>query len=310
MPIKLGLSLPQMHQFDLSRDLVPVARAAEETGYDSLWVFERTLFPTPATQGLYGVPGLEWPDSYRSVADPLVTLAMAAAVTERVRLGSSVLVAPYHSPFHLARWFATLDAASNGRAVAGLGTGWSHDEYAAGSTGTFEERGAVLDETLDVFAAVHGPDPVSYEGRFTTIAPAEVGPKPVRPVPVYLAASGGAALRRLVDRADGWLPTGMTAEQLAGAWKGVNDLAAERGRTRPLDVCVRANVRYTPQPVDASGRQPFHGNVAQIVDDVAAHAAIDGIGEILLELGPDARDGQELADRAREVHAAVREAGV
>ncbi|GAA3730027.1 LLM class F420-dependent oxidoreductase [Streptomyces tremellae] len=310
MPIKLGLSLPQMKQFSLARDLVPVARAAEETGYESLWVFERSLYPTPATQGLYGVPGLPWPDAYRSVADPLVTLAMAAAVTGRARLGTSVLVAPYHVPFQLARWFSTLDAATGGRAVAGLGTGWSHDEYAAGSVAPFEKRGAVLDELLDVFAAVQGPDPVSYEGELSRIAPSEVGPKPVRPVPVYLAASGGPALRRLVDRADGWMPVGMTAEQLAGAWQGVKDLAAERGRTRPLDVCVRANVQYSRQPFEGEGRQPFQGSVAQIVEDVAAHAAVDGVHEILLDLCLSTRDGDELIDVSREVYAAVRAAGV
>jgi probable F420-dependent oxidoreductase len=310
MPIKLGLSLPQTRQFDLARDLVPVAKAAEETGYESLWVFERTLYPTPMTQGLYGVPGLAWPDAYRGVADPLVTLAMAAAVTERVRLGSSVLVAPYHLPFQLARWFSTLDAASDGRALAGFGTGWSHDEYAAGSVAPFEKRGAVLDEMLDVFAAVGGPDPVSYEGEITRIAPSEVGPKPVRPVPVYLAANGARAMRRLVDRADGWLPTGMTVEQLAGAWKNLKDLAAERGRTRPIEVCVRANALYSAKPFEGEDRRPFQGSVAQIVEDTVAHAEIDGIGEILLDLGAGARDRDELVDVAREVYAGVRAAGV
>ncbi|MCF3964798.1 TIGR03619 family F420-dependent LLM class oxidoreductase [Streptomyces fuscigenes] len=310
MPIKLGLSLPQMKQFNLARDLVPVARAAEETGYDSLWVFERTLYPTPMTQGLYNIPGLEWPDAYRSVADPLVTLAMAAAVTERVRLGSSVLVAPYHVPFQLARWFATLDVATDGRAIAGFGTGWSTDEYAAGSVAPIGRRGAVLDETLDIFAAVHGPDPVTHEGALSTIAPSEVGPKPARPVPVYLAASGGAALRRLVDRADGWLPVGMSAAQLTAAWQGVRELAAERGRTRPIDVCVRANVIRTPKPFEGEGRQPFQGSVKQIVEDVVAHAAIDGIGEILLDLCLTSRDAQELIDVSGEIHAAVRAAGV
>lgn len=79
MPVSLGLGLPQMKQYDIGRDVATVARAAEDAGYESLWVFERVLFPEPATQGLYGVPGLPWPDEYRSVADPLVTLALAAA---------------------------------------------------------------------------------------------------------------------------------------------------------------------------------------------------------------------------------------
>lgn len=187
MATRLGLSLPQMKQYDIGRDIPAVARAAEEIGYESLWVFERILFPEPARQGLYGVPGLPWPDQYRSVADPLVSLTLAAAATERARLGTSVLVAPLHVPFQLARALASLDAASGGRVVAGIGTGWSHDEYAAAAVAPFEKRGQVLDELLDVFEAVWGPDPVSYEGELTTIAPSVVGPKPAGPIPVLLA---------------------------------------------------------------------------------------------------------------------------
>lgn len=98
MATRLGLALPQMRQYDIGRDVPDVARTAETIGYDSLWVFERALFPEPATQGLYGIEGLPWPDTYRGVADPLVTLALAAAVTERALLGTSVLVAPLHLP--------------------------------------------------------------------------------------------------------------------------------------------------------------------------------------------------------------------
>ncbi|MER5361510.1 TIGR03619 family F420-dependent LLM class oxidoreductase [Streptomyces sp. NPDC002785] len=309
MTISLGLGLPQMKQYDIGRDVATVARAAEEAGYASLWVFERVLFPEPATQGLYGVPGLPWPDQYRSVADPLVTLALAAAATGRARLGTSVLVAPLHVPFQLARSLASLDVASSGRVIAGLGTGWSLDEYAAASVAPFERRGAVLDELLDVCAAVWGPDPVSYEGELTTIAPSEVGPKPVRPIPVYLPANSPRATRRLVDRADGWMPVAMGAARLAEEWQRVQDVAAERGRERPIDVCARANARYSAKPFEGAGRQPFHGNVAQIVEDLVAHAET-GVPEILLDLQGATRDAEELIDVAAEVYEAARAAGV
>ncbi|MEV6162715.1 LLM class F420-dependent oxidoreductase [Streptomyces sp. NPDC052052] len=309
MTISLGLGLPQMKQYDLSRDVAAVARAAEETGYTSLWVFERILFPEPATQGLYGVPGLPWPDGYRSVADPLVTLTLAAAATDRARLGTSVLVAPLHVPFQLARALASLDVASGGRVVAGFGTGWSLDEYAAASVAPFARRGAVLDELLDVCAAVWGPDPVSYEGEWTTIAPSEVGPKPVRPIPVHLPANSPRATRRLVDRADGWMPVAMGAARLTEDWQRVQDLAAERGRERPIEVCARVNARYSAKPFEGAGRQPFQGNVAQIVEDLVAHAET-GVTEILLDLQSTTRDAAELIDVAAEVYEAARTAGV
>ncbi|GAA3479039.1 LLM class F420-dependent oxidoreductase [Streptomyces yanii] len=309
MPVSLGLGLPQMKQYDIGRDVATVARAAEDAGYESLWVFERVLFPEPATQGLYGVPGLPWPDQYRSVADPLVTLTLAAAATDRARLGTSVLVAPLHVPFQLARSLASLDVASGGRVVAGLGTGWSLDEYAAASVAPFEKRGAVLDELLDVCAAVWGPDPVSYRGELTTIAPAEVGPKPARPIPVYLPANSPRAGRRLVDRADGWMPVAMGPSTLAEQWRRVQDLAAERGRQRPIEVCARANATYSAKPFEGADRQPFQGSVAQIVEDLVAHAAV-GVTEILLDLQATTRDAAELADVAAEVYRAARAAGV
>ncbi|MFF8914767.1 TIGR03619 family F420-dependent LLM class oxidoreductase [Streptomyces sp. NPDC015032] len=309
MPVSLGLGLPQMKQYDIGRDVASVARAAEETGYASLWVFERVLFPEPATQGLYGVPGLPWPDQYRSVADPLVTLALAAAATGRARLGTSVLVAPLHVPFQLARSLASLDVASGGRVIAGFGTGWSLDEYAAASVAPFERRGAVLDELLDVCAAVWGPDPVSYEGELTTIAPSVVGPKPVRPIPVHLPANGARTIRRLVDRADGWIPVAAGAAQLAEQWQRVQDVAAERGRERPIDVCARANARYSAKPFEGADRPPFHGSVAQIVEDLAAHAE-SGVPEFMVDLQGTTRDAAELIDVATEVYEAVRAAGI
>ncbi|MEU1121800.1 MULTISPECIES: LLM class F420-dependent oxidoreductase [unclassified Streptomyces] len=310
MAIRLGLSLPQGRQYDIGRDVPAVARAAEGIGYESLWVFERILFPEPATQGLYGIPGLPWPDSYRSVADPLITLTLAAAATERARIGTSVLVAPLHVPFQLARSLASLDAASGGRLVAGLGTGWSHDEYAAASVAPFERRGKVLDELIDVCHAVWGPDPVAYEGELTTIAPCEVGPKPAGPVPILLPANSPRALRRLVDRADGWMPVGTGAEQLAEQAQNIKDLAAERGRTRPVQSVLRANARYTPTAYEGDRRAPFRGNVAQIVEDLEAHASTGAVDEILVELAGSTRDAAELTDVAAEVYEAARAAGV
>ncbi|WP_217141069.1 LLM class F420-dependent oxidoreductase [Streptomyces sp. AC627_RSS907] len=309
MTTRLGLGLPQMRQYDLGKDVPDVARAAEAMGYGSVWVFERALFPEPATQGLYGVEGLPWPDEYRNVAEPLVTLTLAAAATERVELGTSVLVAPLHVPFQLAKALASLDAASGGRVLAGFGTGWSHDEYAASSVRPFAERGQALDELLEVCRAVWGPDPVVYDGHLTKITSAVVGPKPARPIPVLLAAGSAKARRRLVDHADGWLPAGMGAGELAGQWRRLRDLAAERGRTEPIRTVLRVNARYQAATGAAAGRRPFHGSVDQIVEDLTAYAEI-GLDEILLDLQSTARDAEELKDVAAEVYEKARASGI
>ncbi|MGY0022548.1 LLM class F420-dependent oxidoreductase [Streptomyces sp. YJ-C3] len=309
MATRLGLGLPQMKQYDVGRDIPDVARAAEATGYESLWVFERILFPEPARQGLYGVPGLPWPEQYRSVADPLVSLTLAAAATSRARLGTSVLVAPLHVPFQLARSLASLDAASGGRVVAGLGTGWSHDEYAAASVAPFERRGKVLDELLDVCRAVWGPDPVAYEGELTTIAPSVVGPKPAGPLPILLPANSPKAARRLVDRADGWMPGAAGAEELKQQWADLQALAKERGRTAPLQSVLRVNTLYTPEAYTGDDRRPFQGSADQIIEDLAAHDEV-GLEEILIDIQGNLRDAEELKDLAAEIYEKARAAGI
>ncbi|WP_330456668.1 LLM class F420-dependent oxidoreductase [Streptomyces sp. NBC_00820] len=309
MTIRLGLGLPQMRQYSPGQDVPDVARTAERIGYDSLWVFERTLFPEPATQGLYGVEGLPWPDHYRNVADPLVTLTLAAAATERAELGSSVLVAPLHLPFQLARTLATLDAASGGRVIAGFGTGWSLDEYAASGVRPFEERGAVLDETIEVCRAVWGPDPVVHDGPISKIASAVVGPKPARPIPILLAGGNGRAWRRLVDHADGWLPAGMGAERLAAQWGRLREMAEERGRTQPIRTVLRVNLEPRAKPYDGADRRPFQGDMEQILEDLAEHAAL-GLDEMLVDLQTTSRDAQELKDVAAEVFERARAAGI
>ncbi|MFG2556460.1 LLM class F420-dependent oxidoreductase [Streptomyces sp. NPDC048581] len=309
MAIRLGLSLPQAQQYDIGRDVPDVARTAEQIGYESLWVYERALFPEPQTQGLYGIEGLEWPEMYRGVPDPLVTLTLAVSATERARLGTSILVAPLHNPFQLAKALATLDAASGGRVVAGFGTGWSLDEYAAAGLAPFEERGKVLDEVIDVCRAVWGPDPVRYEGRHTRIASAVVSPKPARPIPILVPTNSKKAMTRLVDRLDGWMPIAMGAEQLASQWRQLRDLAAERGRTEPIQAVVRINAQYSAKAYDGADRAAFQGSTEQIVEDLAAHTA-EGLDEFFFELQGLARDAEELKDVAAELYEAVRAAGL
>jgi probable F420-dependent oxidoreductase len=310
MSIKLGTFLPQHAKFVIGRDVPVVAPAVEQIGYESLWATERPLFPTPTRQPLFGIPGLDWPEYYRGLADPMITLTLAGAVTERARVGSSILIAGLHQPFNVAMALAALDNATNGRAVAGFGTGWSVDEYAAASVAPMEQRGEVLDEILDVCAAVWGPDPVSYQGNLVTINPSEVRPKPISPIPVILAASGGAALRRVAKRADGWMPVLMGAEGFAAGRRELEDMAAAAGRDRPIEIIARANADYSATPVASEGRQAFHGNVEQIVEDLAAHTAVGGIGEVIIDLTLHVWDAHELVDVAGAVYTAAREAGI
>ncbi|MEV4280729.1 TIGR03619 family F420-dependent LLM class oxidoreductase [Actinoplanes xinjiangensis] len=310
--VKLGVSLPQFSHYTPGADVVAAARAIEEIGYDSLWVFERFLVPEDqsGSHGLYSVPGLAWPEIYRGVADALVTLSTAAAVTERITLGTGVLVVPLHLPLRLARELATLDAFSGGRLVAGLGAGWSPDEFAAGAAVPLSERGRALDDFLDIAAAVWGPNPVSYSTQRYEVGAADIGPKPAGRIPVLLGAGARAdrALRRVAARADGWVASGVTPEEVTTTRARLAELAAEAGRATPISCTVQiAVLGVTGTSVEP--RQPLTASIEQLVADVAAFAEA-GADHVYLTLPAGLRDVKELIDRAAELHAGVRAAGI
>jgi probable F420-dependent oxidoreductase len=179
--MKLGLRLPQRLGVDLQHDLVEAARTAEAAGYASLWTYERLLFPEAPAEP-YAPPNVPWPETQRQAADPLAVLTAAAVATEEVRLGTAVLIAALHTPVQLAKALATIDRISGGRMIAGMSTGWATDELQA-TGATRADRGRFLDETLDVFDAVWGPDPVTFRGPRVVIDNASVLPKPVRNSP-------------------------------------------------------------------------------------------------------------------------------
>ncbi|HEY0494885.1 MAG TPA: LLM class F420-dependent oxidoreductase [Kutzneria sp.] len=306
--MRFGLHLPQGELADPRRDVIRAAQEAERIGYDSLWVMERTLFPLEPTDGMYGVPGLPWADAYRHVMEPLTVLTLAAAVTERVRLGTGILVAGLHSPHELARGFATLDQLSGGRTVLGLGAGWSSDEFRAAGADV-RHRGRLLAETIDACRALWGPDPVSYRDSRMVVDNALVSPKPVGRVPILVGGGhADAALDRIARKADGWIPSGQGPAAVAATWKRIKDLAADHGRD-PAELGLYAQV----QPVVAdtalgADRLPGRGSMAQVVEDLAAFAEA-GASEILIAL-VDARNADDGIEKAAAVLAAADEAGL
>ncbi|SED36222.1 Luciferase-like monooxygenase [Streptomyces sp. 3213] len=166
--------------------------------------------------------------------------------------------------------------------IAGLGSGWSLDEYAAAGVRPFAERGKVMDEVFEVCRAVWGPDPVVYEGgRVTGIA----------------SANTPRSMRRLVDHADGRLPYADGPEQVAASRGQLQDLAAERGRTRPLRTVVRVNPDYTAKRYEGSDRRPCQGDVEQIVGDLMEYDGI-GLDEFLVDRRDDRIRGPERPPRA------------
>ncbi|MEU4448170.1 LLM class F420-dependent oxidoreductase [Actinosynnema sp. NPDC050801] len=307
--MKLGLQLTQRADTGHARDVAAQARRAEEIGYHSLWAYERVLFPQEPADGMYGLPGLPWDPYYEYCADPLTVLTLAAAHTDRVSLGTGLLVGPLRGGLHLARALATLDVATGGgRVVAGLGAGWSSDEYRAAGV-DFTTRGRTLDELTDSLRALWGPNPVNYQNSTITITDAAVNPKPVDRIPVMFGGASEAAFRRVARKGDGWIPVGVTGEVLAAGWRRVTELTEAEGRDpAELRLVLAAIVYLSPTPAGPD-RMPFQGSLDQVLDDLA-QAAKAGAHEVTLSLDRGPEGATAFTDRAEELYEAVRAAGL
>lgn len=302
----IGITLPQSGPTASAEAIGRVAQEAERLGYASVWVLERLLRPTQPRNSPGGGRGASWPAYYANVYDPIETLTYAAAKTERIKLGTSILIAPLHVPVVLARRLATLDQLSGGRAIAGLGQGWSIDEYDTANV-PMKRRGAGFEEFIQAMRAVWAPDLVSFAGRFYRIPESEIGPKPVQPggPPILIGSTTPAVVERAARVADGLNPT---AASWAGLEQGVQNFRnAARAAGRPADtlpIVVRANTQISAQPA-ADPRPPLSGSIEQVREDVSRLSQL-GIDHVFFNLGLTTYDITEqvrLLERLRAVAA-------
>ena len=283
----LGFGLPVAGPWATPATLRHVAGRAEELGYASLWTFQRTLVPE----------GADLEPAHRSVLDPVVALAHAAACTSRIGLGTATVCAPFTPPAVLAKALTSLDVLSDGRLTVGLGTGWLPEEFTAAGV-PFARRGARFEEYLRCLHALWTDDPVEFDGEFYAVPRSHVGPRPVqRPHPPVLV--GGTAepmLRRAGRLAQGWI--GSSRHDLAriGADVAIVRAGAERAGRDPdaLRIVVRGVVDLAGADPGAD-RRPLHGTREQVLDDLAALAA-QGVTEVFLDLNLSQRAGWPDAD--------------
>jgi probable F420-dependent oxidoreductase len=264
----LGISLPTSGPLASPSTIARVAQEAERLGYASLWTYERLLRPVVDVPQPGGPPR-PVPETYRLVYEPLETLSYVAALTERVKLGTSVVDALFHPPVVLARRFATLDQFSGGRVIAGVGQGWMQQEFDTVNV-PMRRMGAGFDEAVAAMRACWGPDPVEFDGRFYHIARSEVNPKPVQnPIPVLYGSMSPSGVERAGRVADGLNPIAFSEEQLTGLatrFRAAADAAGRDGASLP--VVARANVPVTSDPL-GDDRPYLGGSPAQITDDLA-----------------------------------------
>jgi probable F420-dependent oxidoreductase len=296
--MRIGFSLPQVGPHAQHFDELPAfAKAIEDLGASGLWVSDRIMAAVNPSVGYGGSDTI--PEQMRTVLDPLALITAIGMVTDRVQIGTNVLIAPWYPPMLLARYLTTADIITKGRLVNGFGTGWSPEEYE--SVGVpMNQRGARLEECLDVLDLYWSQEQIEYKGKYTSIPLTHVGLKPVqrpRP-PVYLAAFAPASFARVGRRADGWMPAIAPADDFDPGFllAGITTIRAEAEKAgrdpAAIDVLLRVNPRpgvTVPQLITAIEKSRDAAGITNAYLDVnlyRSHAeALDVAGEVFSAVG-------------------------
>ncbi len=224
-----------------------LARALEERGFESLWLPEHTHIPVPSgkadpTTGMPQMPGGDFlPEEYRHMSDPFTSLAAAAAVTQRLLLGTCICLINQHHPINLAKHVSTLDRLSDGRFIFGIGAGWNVAEM--GHHGIeFKDRWSQAVERLAALRTIWSDERARFDGEYVQFAPLWQFPKPMRPSgpPVVLGTLDTPFGREQVARhGDGWLPLTFNIETTRRSVDDVRERMRRHGRDPDqLDVSI------------------------------------------------------------------------
>jgi probable F420-dependent oxidoreductase len=243
--VKLGLFGINMHACSRPDAVARVARAAEAAGFESLWAGEHVVLPDPQ------VPPSPMAPQERAL-DPIVALTYAAAQTERLRLGTGIIILPQRNPLVLAKELASLDVLSVGRLIFGVGVGYLEPEFQALGI-PMADRARRTIEYLEAIRSLWQDEHPSFHGTYVDFAGVDAHPRPLqRPVPIVIGGHTPAAYRRAVRHAHGWYGFALTPEAAADCLEGLRAAAAEHGVERPaelgpLEITVTPRGRLTAE---------------------------------------------------------------
>ncbi len=214
---------------DETIDPASMARATEERGFDSLWFPEHTHIPTSRITPWPG--GRELPRYYMRTYDPFVALAVAGAVTTKLKLGTGICLVVERDPIVLAKEVASLDRLTNGRFLFGVGAGWNVEEMRNHGTDP-KTRFALMEQRVEAMKVLWTEDEAEYSNSLVHVERAFSWPKPIQTPnpPIYIGGDGPRTLERVVRMADAWMPIYGRSERTAARVKELDTLASEAGR--------------------------------------------------------------------------------
>ncbi len=270
--MRFGVKLPQSGPQASPEAIAQTAQQAERLGFDSVFVFDRLLYPTNPRTPYPGSPDGKLPEGTRRLYEPLTALTYVAALTKRVRLGTGVLVSAFRSPALLARCAISLDSLSGGRFICGLGLGWSEDEYLASGVG-FDHKGARFDEYLEALRSAFEAERNSFKGEYYEVPENLMGLRPVQnPLPIWIGGDSDAALQRAARAGNGWYGHGyMSDEQLRAICERLRALSGGK----PFDIALWSPFGFSEKP--RMGLVGPASHMKSVLDQYAAAGVTDVI---------------------------------
>jgi len=212
-------------------DIGLVARKIEEVGFESMWLPEHTVIPVNHNTKYGGTPDGSIPQPMYNLANPFIALARASATTQTLKLGTGISLVTEHNPLDLAKQISTLDHYSSGRFLFGIGTGWFREESEVMGA-DFDHRWTQAREHVLAMKELWTKDQAEFHGTYVDFPPVHCNPKPAQQPhpPVILGGNAKNVLQRVVRWADGWMPLGITPEDIKKARATLSELAEVAGR--------------------------------------------------------------------------------
>ncbi|PZC45279.1 MAG: Flavin-dependent oxidoreductase, luciferase family [Chloroflexi bacterium] len=266
-----GFALPNSLDVD---GLCRFARAADELGFDSLWAGDHIVLPeAPTNQYPYTTDGSFRPGN-TPFLEVVTLLSYVAAHTKRIRIGTTVLIVPYRHPLLQAKMMATLDVLTGGRAICGVGVGWLEKEFDALGV-SYADRGALTDESLQIFKTAWSDEPLTFKGQFFNIDGVLAYPKPVQKpcIPIWVGGHSKRAIQRTVAYGDAWHPTRQTPEYVEGLLPYLRERTEALGRDfSEIAISLKRSLHFTDLGIlDASTVQSngaVVGTTQAVIEDV------------------------------------------
>ena len=204
--MKIGFMLPQFGALATHSAMFEMSQLAEEKGFESVWAADHVIMPNQvSTPYPYSKSGEYVADPKGNHLEPFTMLSFVAGCTCRVRLGFTVLVAPYRNPIVTGKMMASLDVLSNGRLIAGVGAGWLEEEFVALEV-PFAKRWARTEEHIRIWKELWTAEEPQFEGQYYRFSDVQCRPQPLQKPhpPITIGGRGKASLKRVVSLGDGW----------------------------------------------------------------------------------------------------------